>query len=214
MDKRRKNNTGSILKADEKESVLQKLAMQYAPIPTTQSGKIKNLKTQAKVVNFLLANNIDSIEILFEKLSSMNKEFYAIQGNIKNANNQLSLLNNHIVVYADYTKNKGILKKYRSLTGKKQTQFYDKNVFAITDMLRAEETLRGWKENGLKFTPKLWQENKAAIENYIAKENLKLSTLREEISSAENIRKRVELMTTEQNVKSKKRQTKIYNSHI
>ena len=65
----------------------------------------------------------------------MNKEFYDIQGNIKNANNQLSLLNNHIAVYADYTKNKGILKKYRSLTGKKQEQFYDNNVFAITDAL-------------------------------------------------------------------------------
>ncbi len=209
MDKRRKNNTGSLLKSDEKESVLQKLAMQYAPIPTTQSGKIKNLKTQAKVVNFLLANNIDSIEVLYDKLSSMNKEFYDIQSNIKNANNQLSLLNNHIVVYADYTKNKGILKKYRSLTGKKQDQFYDNNVFAITDILKAEKTLRGWKENGLKFTPKLWQENKSTIENYIAKENLKLSTLRGEISSAENIRKRVELMTAEQNAKTKNKQAEI-----
>ena len=183
--------------------------MQYAPIPTTQSGKIKNLKTQAKVVNFLLANNINSIEVLYDKLSSMNKEFYDIQSNIKNANNQLSLLNNHIVVYADYTKNKGILKKYRSLTGKKQDQFYDNNVFAITDILKAEKTLRGWKENGLKFTPKLWQENKSTIENYIAKENLKLSTLRGEISSAENIRKRVELMTAEQNAKTKNKQAEI-----
>ena len=204
-----KNNTGSILKADEKESVLQKLAMQKTQSPTTQSGKIKDLKTQAKVVNFLLANNIDSIEVLFEKLSSMNKEFYDIQGNIKNANNQLSLLNNHIVVYADYTKNKGILKKYRSLTGKKQEQFYDNNVFAITDMLKAEETLRGWKVNGLKFTPKLWQENKATIENYIAKENLKLSDLRGEIASAENIRKRVELMTSVQSMKNKNKQAEI-----
>ena len=69
--------------------------------------------------------------------------------------------------------------------------------------MSAEETLRGWKENGLKFTPKLWQENKATIENYIAKENQKLSTLRREISSAENIRKRVELMKVEQKVKNK-----------
>jgi len=59
------------------------------------------------------------------------------------------------------------------------------------------------------MTPKLWQENKATILNFIAKENLKLSNLRGEIASAENIRKRVELMTAEQNVKTKKRQTKI-----
>ena len=50
---------------------------------------------------------------------------------------------------------------------------------------------------------KLSQENKATIENYIAKENQKLSTLRMEIFSAENIRKRVELMTAEQKVKTK-----------
>ena len=50
---------------------------------------------------------------------------------------------------------------------------------------------------------KLSQENKATIENYIAKENQKLSTLRREISSAENIRKRVELMKVEQKVKNK-----------
>ncbi len=47
----------------------------------------------------------------FYKLSSMNTEFYDIQGNIKNANKQLGLLENHIVVYTYYTKNKGILKK-------------------------------------------------------------------------------------------------------
>jgi len=183
--------------------------MQKTQSPTTQYGKIKDLKTQAKVVKFLLANNIDSVEVLHDKLFSMNKEFYDIQGNIKNANTQLSLLENHIAVHADYTKNKGILKKYRSLTGKKQEQFYDNNVFAITDVLSAEETLKVWKENGLKMTPKLWQENKATILNYIAKENLKLSTLRGEISSAENIRKRVELMEVEQNVKTKNRQTEI-----
>ncbi len=204
-----RNSTSSPLKSNEKESILEKLAMQKIQSPTAQHGKIKDLKTQAKVVDFLLDNNIDSIEILFDKLSSMNKEFYDIKGKIKNANKQLSLLENHIAVYADYTKNKVILKKYRSLTGKKQTQFYDNNIFAITDMLRAEETLRGWKENGLKFTPKLWQENKLTIINYIARENLKLSTLCGEIASAENIRKRVELMTAEQNVKTKKRQTEI-----
>ncbi len=53
-------------------------------------------------------NNIDSVEVLHDKLSSMNTEFYDIQGNIKNANKQLSLLNNHISAYADYTKDKGI----------------------------------------------------------------------------------------------------------
>ena len=147
MSKRRKNNTGSLLQTDKKKSVLQKLFMQNVPIPTTQSGKIKNLKTQAKVVNFLLANNIDSVEVLHDNLSSMSTEFYDIQDNIKNANTQLNLLKNHISVYAAYTKNKGILKKYRSLTSKKQTQLYDNNIFAITVMLRAEETLRGWKEN-------------------------------------------------------------------
>lgn len=36
-----------------------------------------------------------------------------------------------------------------------------------------------------------------------------ISHLRVEISSAENIRKRVELMTAEQNVKTKDRQTEI-----
>ena len=56
---------------------------------------------------------------------------------------------------------------------------------------------------------KLWQENKATIENYIAKENLKLSILCGEISSAENIRKRVELMTAEENAKTKNKQAEI-----
>ena len=203
------NNTGSLLKSDEKESILEKLVMQKTHSPTTQSGKIKDLKTQAKVVNFLLDNNIDSIEVLHDKLSSMNKEFYDIQGKIKNGNKQLSLLENHIAVYAYYTKNKGILKKYHSLTGKKQDKFYDNNLGVITDMLSAEKTLRGWKENGLKFTPKLWQENKKELLNYIAKENPNLSTLRGEIGSAENIRKRVELITAEQNVKIKNRQAEI-----
>ena len=59
------------------------------------------------------------------------------------------------------------------------------------------------------MTPKLWQENKATIKNYIAKENQKLSNLRGEISIAENILKRVELMEVEQNVKTKNRQTEI-----
>ena len=44
------------------------------------------------------------------------------------------------------------------------------------------------------------------IENYIAKENQKLSILRREISSVENIRKRVELMTIEQGIKTKNKQ--------
>ena len=76
----------------------------------------------------------------------------------------------------------------------------------VYDTLSAEDTLKVWKENGLKMTPKLWQENKKAILNYIAKENPKPSTLRGEISSAQNIRKRVELMEVEQRMKTKNKQ--------
>ena len=43
----------------------------------------------------------------------------------------------------------------------------------------------------------------------LQKENQKLSTLRGEISSAENIRKRVELMTAEQSMKTKNKQAEI-----
>ena len=70
-------------------------------------------------------------------------------------------------------------------------------------MPRLSNIEEGWKENGLKLTPKLWQHNKVKIEKYIAKENLKLSTLCVGISSVENTCKQVELMSAEQNVKTK-----------
>ncbi len=68
-----------------------------------------------------------------------------------------------------------------------------------------ERSIKYWKISKETLTDKV----ERLILSDLQKENQKLSTLRGEISSVENIHMRVELMTAEQSMKTKNKQAEI-----
>ena len=53
--------------------------------PTSQYGKVKSLKADAKLFNFLMENGIKSMQELFDKVAAMNGDYYDLRGKIVKA---------------------------------------------------------------------------------------------------------------------------------
>ncbi len=60
--------------------------------PASQYAKVKSLKENVALFNFLQANGISSVPELYEKVSAMNSGYYDLRGKIVKAEHRLSVL--------------------------------------------------------------------------------------------------------------------------
>ena len=58
--------------------------------PTSRYGKVKALKADAKLFNFLMENGIKSMQELFDKVAAMNGDYYDLRGKIVKTERRLS----------------------------------------------------------------------------------------------------------------------------
>ena len=74
--------------------------------PTSQYAKVRALKADANLFNFLMGNGISSMEQLYEKVSAMNSGYYDLRGKIVKAERRLSVLNERLEMWTQYQKYK------------------------------------------------------------------------------------------------------------
>ena len=72
--------------------------------PTSQYAKVRALKADANLFNFLMENGISSMEQLYEKVSAMNSGYYDLRGKIVKAERRLSVLNERLEMWTQYQK--------------------------------------------------------------------------------------------------------------
>ena len=77
----------------------------------SQFGKVKALKANAALFNFLQQNGITSMEQLYEKVSAMNSDYYDLRGQIVKAERRLAVLDKRLEMWAQYEKYKPIRQK-------------------------------------------------------------------------------------------------------
>lgn len=185
-------------KPEGKESIMAQLyeAQLLGQKPGSRYGRIKNLKENAALFNFLNGNGITSMEQLYEKVSAMNKEYYDLRGKIVTAEKRLKVLDEHVSMWEKYEKHKAVSRQSDRMKPGSRKEKFDRN--HSTELALYEAAIRyldKLKAAGDAVVPKKWQ---AETDRLKAEKDMlyrKMKSMREDIKAVENLKKTAEQIT-------------------
>ena len=188
----------------ERESVIDKLVQAQLALNqnTSRYEKVKKVKQNAALLNFLTENGIESMQLLYEKVSSMNKAYYELRGQIASVERQLAALHENLKMWEQYEKLKPVRQQLGGMNPKLQDQFKMQHRADLILFEAAYQHLKKLKDGGEHITPKRWR---AETEKLTAKKDSmykQMKAMRDEIAVVENLKRVAEqLAKTEQSQK-------------
>jgi hypothetical protein len=106
-------------------------------------GQIRNLKTAAKVLNFLISNNITDMAGLTEKVADMYDRRGDLGGRLNRIDRRIKTLDEHIRQAGYYKEHRELYRQYQQIKRpKKRTAFKKKNYTGIA-LLQKKPLERG-----------------------------------------------------------------------
>lgn len=189
-------------KPNEKRSVLEQLQQaQNAAKPTTTYGKVKALKESAAIFNFLMENGIASMQELYEKISTMNSDYYALRGEIVSAERQIVKLNEHLSMWEQYSENKAVHKRLSSIKPGMRDAFTEKHRAELILFDAAAKYFDDLKASGETITPQKWRAEVERLTAHKSELYQRMRTMRDDIKAVEKIRKTADtLAKTEKSI--------------
>ena len=157
--------------------------------PTSRYGKVKALKTDANLFNFLMENGISSMEQLYEKVSAMNSGYYDLRGKIVKAERRLSVLNERLEMWAQYQKYKPVRQKLDKVSPGKKEQFEQRHNAELALFDAAVRYLDTLKASGEAITPKAWRAEAQRLTAKKEADYLTMRSMREDIKAVEILKK-------------------------
>ena len=177
-------------------SVLAQLYQAQAEVNTskakTRAGKVKALKANAALFNFLQSNGISSMAQLYEKVDAMNSDYYELRGKIVSAERRISALSERLEMWAQYQRTKPVRQALGKVKPGKREQYQQKHGSDLASFDAAVHFLDDLKESGEEIRPKEWQ---AEIDRLTAQKDLdyqQMRAMREDIKSVERLKKTAE----------------------
>ncbi len=144
-----------------KKSIMAQLYEAQAKVNSSKahsrSGKVKALKSNAKLLAFLQSNGLTSMEELYEKVSAMNSDYYDLRGKIVSAERRLTVLDKRLEMAAQYDKCKPFRKKLNSLKPWKQARYQQEHRAELASFDTAAQFLKELKASGEAITPRAWR---------------------------------------------------------
>ncbi len=122
--------------------------------PTSQYARVKALKENVALFNFLQANGISSMPELYEKVSAMNSGYYDLRGKIVKAERRWSVLNERLEMWAQYQKYKSVRQKLDKVAPGKREQFKQRHSAYLALFDAAARYLDTLKASGEAITPR------------------------------------------------------------
>ncbi len=165
--------------------------------PTSNYAKVKTLKENVAVFNFLQANGISSMQELFDKVSAMNGDYYDLRGKIGKAERRLSVLNERLEMWAQYQKYKPVRQKLDKVASGKREQFEQRHSADLALFDAAVRYLDTLKASGESITPKAWRAEAAKLIAEKDADYLKMRDMREDIKAVETLKKTAERLARE-----------------
>ena len=174
----------------EKRSVLEQLRQaQNASKPTTTYGKVKALKESATIFNFLMENGIASMQELYEKISAMNSDYYALRGEIVNAERQIAKLSEQFSMWDQYSKSKFIHKRLSSIKPGMRDAFTEKHRAELILFDTAAKYFDDLKASGEAVAPQKWRAEVERLTAHKDEQYQRMKAMREDIKAVEKIRR-------------------------
>lgn len=175
---------------EQKQSIWEQLQQaQAAAKPTTTNGKVKALKENAALFNFLQENSISSMQELHAKVTAMQAQYYGLRGEIASNARQIDGLKKRLSMWNQYSENKIFHQDLTNLKRKTQERFQEAHSVKRALYDAAVRYLDELKTSGEKITPKHWQ---AEMERLTAQNGTlyqQMKAMRADIQSVEKIRK-------------------------
>ena len=188
----------------EKRSVLEQLQQaQNAAKPTTIYGKVKALKENAAIFNFLMENGIASMQELYEKISAMNSDYYALRGEIVNAERQIAKFNERLSMWEQFSENKAIHKRLSNIKPNMRDTFSEKHRAELILFDAAAKYFGDLKASGETITLQKWRAEVGRLTAYKDEQYQRMKAMREDIKAVEKIRKTADALTKTENSKKK-----------
>jgi uncharacterized coiled-coil DUF342 family protein len=152
--------------------------------------KIRNIKTQAKILIFLQDNNITDISGLANKIESINKEYKELADTIKSVERRIKQLEIHFEQHEIRINNRSVYNKYVKLDPKKREQYYVKHKTSIDAFIESRDYFTAIM-NGRKNPPPIkdWKSEYTKLTDYKAKLCDKYYVLQDEVRNMEQLKK-------------------------
>jgi ribosomal protein S17 len=128
--------------------------LRYSAAPTSQYARVKALKENVALFNFLQANSISSMPELYEKVSAMNSGYYDLRGKIVKAERRISVLTERLEMWVQYQKYKPVRQKLDKVSPGKREQFEKRHSAALALFDAAVRYLDALKASGEAITPR------------------------------------------------------------
>ncbi len=151
--------------------------------------KAKDLKNYVSIWSFLQKHNVDSIEDFTSKIVDMNESFYVLKREANNTQKAIDDSEKQIALWEEYDRFKPLLKLFKKLQGETKQQFYATH---CAELVRANELNKYWGDyvsTRGKISPKQWANDISKLKKDVSLCEWKMNALRDEIGSAERIRK-------------------------
>ena len=160
-------------------------------------GKVKALKANAALFNFLQQNGISSMEQLYGKVEAMNSDYYELRGQIVSAERRISALTERLEMWSQYQQTKPVRQGLDKVKPAKREQYQQEYETELALFNTAVHYLDDLKASGKKITPKAWR---AEVDRLTTQKNLdyqKMRAMRDDLKAVESLRKTAERLASE-----------------
>lgn len=192
---------------DGKESIMVQLwqARMEMEAPTTRAGKSRRFHEDVALFNLLQSNGITSMQELYETVSKMNDDYYALRGEIVSRERRIADLNKRLEMLTRYRENKAVRQKLDALKLSKRAEYAERHRAELTLFDAAKRYLDELTATGEKVTPKAWRAEVQKLAALKDAEYIQMRQMRDKIKAVENIRKTAEQLAKNEPDKSKRR---------
>ena len=171
----------------------------------SKAGKVKALKANAALFNFLQQNGISSMEQLNQKVEAMNSDYYNLCGQIVGAERRISALTEQLEMWSQYQQTKPVRQGLENVKPAKREQYQQKHKSELALFDTAVRFLDDLKSSNEEIKPKSWQ---AEVDCLTIQKDLdyqKMRAMRDDLKTVESLRRASEQFAREgQNQHDKK----------
>lgn len=181
----------------KKRSVLEQLRQARNMIqPSTPYGKAETRNEDVALFNLLQQRKISSIPELQNKISDMNRDYYALRGEISSTERELGKLSERLAMWKQYEENKDVYQQLAALKPGARDSFSAKHRIELILFDSATSYFDELKATGEAISPKQWRtETKRLITH---KDSLfqQVKNMRRDIALLEKFRKSAESISS------------------
>ncbi len=163
----------------------------------SRAAKVKALKANAALFNFLQQNGISSMEQLYQKVEAMNSEYYNLRGQIVSAERHISALSERLEMWSQYQQTKPVRQGMDKMKPAKRVQYQQEHEAKLASFDAAVRYLDDLKSSGETITPKAWR---AEVERLTEQKELdyrKMRAMRDDLKAVESLRRTAERLARE-----------------